>query len=274
MAHFTTLVLTYRKAQLRVAEVLFDAEALNISVDIVRYFYNPSPVPGSRSGEFYSLWMNLKRDPTDLLMKMSRTTRAQIRRAQREGLKYEFASNPNRDWIEEFFEFFDSFAKSRNLKRVNRCRILALRDQNALDLSRISSSDGRPIVWHANIRSGKRAFCLYSASLFRNQDKGTASYISRANRLLHWSDMLRFREQGFVIYDFGGWYHGHKSEAQLRINCFKERFGGELVVQYNCDQAITWKGALALWLRAAAQWIRKNGDDPSSYSPPIFSRAS
>jgi hypothetical protein len=75
------------------------------------------------------------------------------------------------------------------------------------------------------------------------------AYIGRANRLHHWSDMLRFRGEGFGIYDFGGWYAGTQDETLLRINRFKERFGGELVVQYNCDQAITWKGALGLWFK-------------------------
>ena len=65
--------------------------------------------------------------------------------------------------------------------------------------------------------------------------------------------MLRFRDEGFSIYDLGGWYQGKDSQDQLRINCFKERFGGELVLQYNCDEPITRKGEFALWMRAAAQ---------------------
>lgn len=251
-------MLTYRKALLRVAELIFEPKGVNVSVDIVRYFYNRAPIPGCRITEFYSLWINLEHEESDLLMKMSRATRAQIRRAGTEGLKYEFDSHPTRDWVELFFDFFDSFAKSRSLKRVNRCRVLAMLDQNALDLSRICSPDGRTLVWHANIRSGSYAFCLYSASLFRCEDKPMAAYIGRANRLLHWLDILRFRDAGLTIYDFGGWYPGKKNQALLRVNRFKESFGGELVLQYNCDRAITWRGALALWLRGATQWIQRS----------------
>ena len=76
-----------------------------------------------------------------------------------------------------------------------------------------------------------------------------AAYIGRANRLHHWLDVLRFRDEGFAIYDFGGWYAGTANDELLRINRFKESFGGEVVLQYNCDQALSWKGMLALWLR-------------------------
>ncbi len=236
---------------------MFDDTAAHGSADVMRYFFRTTPVPGCRYAEFYTLWINLECDPEYLFEKMSRTTRSQIRRAQIEGLRYEFASTPPRIWLDQFFDFFDSFAKSRNIKRVNRARILALLDQNALDLSRISSPDGRVLVWHANIRSGRYAFCLYSASLFRQEEKSVATYIGRANRLLHWSDMLRFREEGVTTYDFGGWYAGKQNVALLQVNDFKERFGGELVVRYNSDRGLTWKGILALRLRAAAQWVQR-----------------
>jgi hypothetical protein len=191
----------------------------------------------------------LKDDPKYLLAKMSRPTRSQIRRAEREGVRYEFISTPIRSWTEQFLDFYELFAKSRKLKSIDRRRLLAILGQNALDFSRVSSPDGRVLVWHANLRSGRYACCLYSASLFRREAKRTAAYIGRANRLHHWLDVLRFRDEGFSIYDFGGWYAGRENEQLLRINRFKESFGGELVLHYNCDQGLSWMGALALWLR-------------------------
>jgi hypothetical protein len=234
-----------------VAEVFFDGTGADI-VDIVRYKFRSIPVPGSRWAKFYSLWLNLDNTPKDLLAGMSRATRSQIRRAEREGLCYESASNPTSSWIEQFFDFYDSFAKLKNLQSsVDRRRLLGLLSQNALDLSRISSPDGRVLVWHANLRSGRYACCLYSASLFRREGRSVAAYIGRANRLHHWFDMLRFRDEGFATYDFGGWYPGTQNQALLRVNQFKKSFGGELVVQYNCDHGITWKGILAVWLRSS-----------------------
>src|SRR5207248_2253065 len=200
---------------------------------------------GSQCAKCYTLWLNLQDHAKYLLGNMSRATRSQIRRAQREGLCYEFASAPTRSWAEQFFEFYDLFARSKNLKpSVDRRRVLGFIIKGALDLSRVSSRDGRVLVWHAHLRSGRYACLLYSASLFRREAKSMAAYFGRANRLLHWSDMLRFRDEGFATYDFGGWYPGTQNQALLRVNRFKESFGGELVVQYNCDQGATWKGAL------------------------------
>ena len=244
-------VVTYRKAYLRVAEVFFDGTGAD-TVDVVRYKFRARPVPGSRWAKFYTLWLNLEDNPKYLLAGMSRATRAQIRRAQREGLCYEFASAPTSAWVKQFFDFYDSFAESKNLQSsVDRRRVLGLLSQNALDLSRISSPDGRVLVWHANLRSGRYACCLHSASLFRREGKNMAASIGRANRLHHWSDMLRFRAEGFATYDFGGWYPGTQNEALLRVNRFKKSFGGELVLTYNCDHGLTWKGILALWFQGS-----------------------
>lgn len=245
-------VAKYRKAHLTVAEVLFDETCANtVDVDVVRYRCRAKPVPGSQCAKCYTLWVDLGDNPKCLLANMSRTTRSQIRRAQRESLRYEFTSTPTRNCTEQFFDFYDSFARSKNLKAsVDRHRVLGFLNQGALDLSRVTSPEGRVLVWHANLRSGRYACCLYSASLFRREGKRMAAYIGRSNRLHHWSDMLRFRGEGFRIYDFGGWYAGTQDQILLRINRFKECFGGALVAQYNCDQAVTWKGALGLWFKS------------------------
>jgi hypothetical protein len=74
----------YRKGHLNVAEILFDSEMADVpDVDILRYFYNPNPIPGCRCTKIHSLCVSLRRDPEELLADMTRTTRSQIRQAQR-----------------------------------------------------------------------------------------------------------------------------------------------------------------------------------------------
>jgi hypothetical protein len=65
--------------------------------------------------------------------------------------------------------------------------------------------------------------------------------------------MLRFRDEGLTIYDFGGWYPGKEDIELLRINRFKEGFGGRLACEYNGDLALTWRGDMALRLRPVAR---------------------
>jgi hypothetical protein len=198
----------------------------------------------------------LQAEPTLLLGRMNRTTRYEIRRAEREGLRYEFASIPDQDWKGQFLQFLCSFEKSRGLKTADRAWISALFDQELLDLSRICSpTTGRPLVWHAHIRAGNTVRLTHSASLFRTQCRKEFAYFGRANRVHHWRDMLRFREEGVAIYDFGGWYSGTEDRGLLGINRFKGAFGGRIDREYNADLALTWKGDMALRARSLATAI-------------------
>ena len=151
-----------------------------------------------------------------------------------------------------FYDFYDRFADSRQLLRVNRTRVDALARHGMFSLSRVSAG-GRVLVWHAYLRGGARACLMHSASFFRQAGPGEAALVSRANRFHHWADMERFREEGLAIYDFGGWYAGREDIEKLRVNRFKESFGGEAVHEYSADRANTWKGAAALGARRLRQ---------------------
>ena len=85
-----------------------------------------------------------------------------------------------------------------------------------------------------NYRAEGRARLFQSASSFRELDSSSMrSLTGRANRFQHWHDMLRFKEGGVVSYDFGGWYEGREDQERLRINSFKEEFGGQVVKAFN-----------------------------------------
>jgi hypothetical protein len=112
-------------------------------------------------------------------------------------------------------------------------------------------------VWHCYVKAGRWVRLVHSASLFRAAaEKAQQNLTSRANRYLHWLDMFRFGESGIDTYDFGGWYSGQEDQEKLRINQFKEGFGGTVASQYNGDRGITLKGILALRLRHASDVFR------------------
>jgi hypothetical protein len=111
-----------------------------------------------------------------------------------------------------------------------------------------AGQDGEIHVWHAYVISDGRARLLYSASLFREQDKSLQALIGRINRWLHWQDILEFKRRGFRIYDFGGLFSDESSAMAAGINKFKEGFGGVRTLNYDCTAALTWKGRLYLML--------------------------
>jgi hypothetical protein len=239
----------YQKARLKVAEFYFDEREQHSAADMVRFRYRPSPVPNCTSTDRHTTQLDL-RVPLDILLaRMKADTRHKIRRAEKDGCSTEFATAPDREWLDHFVEFYDRFATGKKLTHANRPRLDALNRHGSLALSRARAADGTVLVYHAYIRSGKCARVLHSSSLFREADKEMATTIGRANRLLHWAVIQRFREDGLETYDLGGWYTGHDDQAKIAINQFKAGFGGSIVQQYDCDRFVTWKASAAWRVR-------------------------
>jgi lipid II:glycine glycyltransferase (peptidoglycan interpeptide bridge formation enzyme) len=70
--------------------------------------------------------------------------------------------------------------------------------------------------------------------------------IGRANRLLHWDDICFFKNNGFLIYDMGGYSMDKDNEELQAINKFKEGFGGEIIKEYKSQIPQTFKGSIFL----------------------------
>jgi len=185
------------------------------------------------------------------------STRNEVRRAAKDEHSFEFSAQPDDVLVNAFFDFYAEFARMKGLAPLNRARLLGMRESQALVLTRISAPDGTTLVWHCYVHVNGNARQVHSASLFRaSADKTQQRTISRANRLLHWLDMLRFRELGFTTFDFGGWYNGQEDVEKLKINQFKEGFGGRVQAQYSIDYGRTLKGTLAVQFRRAAGALR------------------
>jgi hypothetical protein len=253
-------MVVYQKSRLTVAEVFFDEPAPRAAADIIRYHHRSAPVLHGHTAGLQTLWIDLTADADSILGGMNKNTRREIRLASKDLARYEFQARPDAAWMEEFFSFYDRFALGKGLPAANRTRLAAMLRHGMLDLSRMRGEDGETLVWHAHLRGSDRARLLHSASIFRELDKETANRISRVNRLHHWEDMQRFRGEGLVTFDFGGWYAGADDAAKLRINDFKHGFGGAIVPQYNADCPGTWKGAAALRLRTALRTLRRKED--------------
>jgi hypothetical protein len=127
---------------------------------------------------------------------------------------------------------------------------MALAKADALDLSRVRMESGKVLVWHAHLWTPSRARLLHSASLYReSDDTGFRNLIGRANRWLHWRDMLRYKAQGITAYDWGGWYAGDENEELLRINRFKDEWGGRVAHEFHCALPGSPRGRLVLAAR-------------------------
>jgi hypothetical protein len=244
-------MIVYRKKFIRIAE-FWSGEEPNVSdVDLVRCFQQPQPVAGMLCREFYTILLDLKKQNDALLANMKRDTRYEIRRAlARDNFVYDCYDGNEPRSFDEFCDYFDQFAIRKKQPKLDRAWLSLLAKAGAFTISRIAETSGETLVWHGYHRGKDRVTLLYSASLFRsNPSSEYRNRVGRANRLQHWQDMLRFKDEGISIYDFGGWYEKAENGERLRINKFKEEFGGEIVRNYICERAMTIKGRLFLLVR-------------------------
>jgi len=233
---------------LRIADFYYDEEAHTHGVDVARYIQWSRPIPGVLCAPFHTIIIDLSQDEDTLFAKMQRETRYRIRRAEADDLTYNHYDGANRDAVKEFCKFYNQFALTVELPPVNHSRLYRLAGHGFLDLSTVRQKNGESLVWHVYDRNGSRARGLHSAVLHRaSSDAAYRGLVGRANRVHNWKDMLRFKAAGVSIFDLGGWYAGDTDPQKLRINRFKEEFGGCVVVNYNGIQALSAPGWFAIW---------------------------
>ncbi len=235
-------MLLSRRFGLAIAELWYGEPDTGVRADIVRYHQAPAPIPGARCTPFHTLVLDLTRPDNELWSGIHKETRYKIRRAaERDEVACTAWDGVDATFLERFRSTYDEFARLKGLAPLPWPSIMRLRQANMLDLSLASAAGAGDLVYHAHlVVAGQRARLLYSASLFRaSEDTAFRNLVGRANRLLHWQDMLRFKERGIASYDFGGWYEGHTDEDRLRINAFKEAFGGRLEKGYNAEAILT-----------------------------------
>ena len=240
------------KKRLRIAEYWNGEEPKLAGVDLIRFFQRSHPMEGMLCRAFHNILLDLDRDPRELLARMKRDTRYEIRRAgDQDQLSCDWRNAKDRQAFQQFCDYYDDFATWKAQPKLNRAWLALLAGEGALTLSRVYDSTGETLVWHAYHCSNNRATLFYSASLFRKFDSSAIrNKIGRANRFLHWQDMQRFKSEGISVYDLGGWYEGDSDLERLRINKFKEEFGGKIVKNYICERALTAKAKLFLRVRS------------------------
>jgi len=246
-------MIVYRKKFLGIVEYWNNEKPDAPAVDLIRCFQQPHPIEGMICREFFTILLDINRDDEEIFGGIKRDTRYEIRRAtSKDGLSCDYFDGMDSEAFQRFCDYYDEFANQKAQPKLNRAWLSLLAESGALTLSRVNdaSEERETLVWHAYHRSNVRATLLYSASLFReHDDSARRNMIGRANRFLHWQDILRFKAAGVSVYDFGGWYEGTTNRERLSINHFKEEFGGEIVKNYICERAITIKAKLFLRLR-------------------------
>jgi hypothetical protein len=185
-----------------------------------------TPVKPGFSDVTYTIENDLTLDHDTIYAGFLKSNRQQIRQAEEAGVEFEFHND-----VEGFVEFFNEFARSVNIGTTSVRRIQEM--EGFLKLS-YAKHQGRILVAHSTLIDDtyKIVRAFHSASK-RTDDAFDKSLIAKANKALHYKDMMHFRELGYKVYDFGGYTQNTEDKALLGINNFKQSFGGEVVACTN-----------------------------------------
>jgi hypothetical protein len=222
-------------------------------VDIIQEFQYPKKK--MFSDEFYTLFTNLNLDTQYLFDRFSKNTQYQIKRAaNRDNIIIE-TLNAQKD-KKVFYDFYNRFAFTKNRAPIGIAEIDSL-IENSLFTIRAALHNNNTIVFHTYITANNRARLAQSASLFRKSDNSDyRALVGRANRLLHWEDILHFKHNAFEIYDWGGISMDLQDKEKQNINKFKEAFGGTLVKEYKSFIPVSTKGWVYLVIKNCRKTLK------------------
>lgn len=245
-----------RRKSLLCREVWFDEQWQPNGADVILFYHWNSPAETDQSNPIHSLEIDLTAPEANIWSGFAASTRNQINRAKREGLVFGFWPQPDASTLDCFLSFRGKFMGERGFDTEEPEWMRAYCAQGALALTNAALPDGKVLVWHSYYRNQDWACQLNSVSLFAAQEDHEArNTIARANRFLHWMDILEFRKAGARHFDLGGWYSGKSDEKLLHVNSFKEGFGGVKTVRYQSTLVVSTKAKLYF---AARNLLKEN----------------
>ncbi|MFI8575867.1 hypothetical protein ACIGEL_09140 [Rossellomorea aquimaris] len=208
--------------------------------------------------KFKTLHINLEQTEEELLKGMNRTTRYQINRALKETFEFTIVDDPSSKDIEEFVRFFIPFAKEKRIPACSHSKLRSLGEEGMLVITKVLDDKGRKLASHAYSLTEHKVSMIHSCSarfdFGNNQERNR---IGRANRFLHWNDILFFKRKGYQIYDFVGLsFDDDEDEAMKNISDFKRGFGGREVIEYKYYKAHSFAGRAVLFV-LSQKWRKR-----------------
>ena len=174
----------------------------------------------------YTVENDLSLPITTVFSNFSKTVQVETKQAEKLDVNCFFYSD-----TKAFAAFYNEFATQRNIDLVSEQRLIEM--EGNLKLS-CAVSHGQVVAVHSYLADKEQSTVrLMHAASARLNEKIDKQFAGKVNKLLHYNDMLHFKQNGFIIYDFGGYTENTTDKGLLGINNFKLSFGGIRVVSYN-----------------------------------------
>ncbi|OQC00516.1 MAG: hypothetical protein BWX78_01109 [Firmicutes bacterium ADurb.Bin099] len=182
----------------------------------------------------FTLRNDLRLSEDELLKAFESNVRNEVRRAKRDGCECKVVSSLEKPIPRELIGEFDAahieMNKQKGLPYVSLAKELMQYNEQSVLIITIAYINEVAVAYHIYLCGDGIVRLMYSVSSFRNiTDSKEKAAIGRANRLLHFEDMMYFKLNGYLIYDWGGY---STDEKLAGINAFKRGFGGVLGPSY------------------------------------------
>jgi hypothetical protein len=181
---------------------------------------------------FFTKEIDLTKPSNEILNDFDKNTRYETLRAEKE-ISTIIITNATKSM------FLDIVNRSPSHK--NRININDIKIYKDFICFTACTLDGIPIIIHSYLidDATKRCRLLHSVSLSDTiEDKSIRAMYGRANRFLHYKDILHFKDMGIITYDLGGYAFNTTDNKLVGINKFKDGFGGVLVEQSNYENIL------------------------------------
>jgi lipid II:glycine glycyltransferase (peptidoglycan interpeptide bridge formation enzyme) len=260
------MIYSRKKKNVNILEVWYNLqENPEKMIDIIKYRFVPKVYDKVFFLEnLFTILIDLKNDKDELFGQIGKNTRYKINRAKdRDDIEcttFLQVNEKNDEKLRRYIDYFNEFTATKRRSSIDYPDLEPFYNAGTLCLRYAASRDGSMIyTMHAYVVSDGRARLHQSSSHFRNSDDSEfRNFIGRANRYLHWDDILYFKNMGLEYYDFGGWYGGQSDMEKLAINQFKESFGGEKQQEFTYIVPLTLRGRVAVFLQRLVKKQRKN----------------
>ena len=186
-------------------------------------------------------------DINSIFNHFNKTTRYEIKKAKSFGLLTSIVQSEKIDnlFIDSLANEYLNFLNEKRLPIVDKNEFInTISNYNSNDnmIITIGLMNSKPMSWHVYIHDKKTARLLLSFSHFRDADDQPKNIFSILNRMQHFDDIVFFKENNFLVYDWGG--IGFEDDLKT-ITQFKMGFGGVQKHYYYCIKGNTLFGKIA-----------------------------
>ena len=183
------------------------------------------PIPAVKEIK-HTIELDLGQSLEIITANFSKQIRQQARIAETEGTTCSFSNDTDR-----FVEFFNDFAKKKDTNLTSRRRVEEL--GNGFRIS-FALNNGELLAAHSYLLDTDAGIVRhYHAATRRLDDQIDRNLIGRANKYLTVKNIEFFKDEGFKIFDFGGYAKDTEDESLKGINNYKLLFGGKVVEAVN-----------------------------------------